>query len=110
MRRIEKLLVSIALSLSLLSCGGAKSPGPGGGGEGGGAGGDQAEPRGKVSGETPKPPVETPDAPDTDSGSEGSDDECVKTCIDANMARAVAAEIIRKDCEAECSDTQSPKE
>lgn len=100
--------VFFAAALSLAGCGGGQSADPG----------DKKlrqadpdsqtdpEPAGKVSGETPDPPPETPVA----DPEPARDDACIKACIDRNMARAVAAEQIRKDCEAECADTQSPKE
>jgi hypothetical protein len=49
---------------------------------------------------------ETPAAPTGGDAGAGAD-TCVADCEQRNMARAVSADIIRKDCEAECAKQPS---
>ena len=107
-----RLVLVLVLGFAL-SCGGANKGSHDGDEKTDPAGdtGAGAEPRGKTSDDALAPAAD-PAPPDEggDDGVDGQDDECIKACLERNMARAVAAEIIRQDCETECADTQSPKE
>ncbi len=66
---------------------------------------------------TPKP-VKPPIEADTNKTKQRSKDkikpkeegDCMKNCLRRNMARAVSADAIQRDCEIECGDTQTPKQ
>lgn len=84
---------SLALTLLLTACAGSETDRP--------AASTKSEPEKAPTAAEPEPETE-PDKP-VELLTEEAPNECVASCIEANIAMAKAAEAIEADCRAKCS-------